>query len=97
MDNVASTSKTGKGKTQGPEATERGDGSVSVANSKKETRPVFEDNIVLGLALDGSKRTLPIDDGTNPHLSLSETEQDTVEAALSPKDKVQEKADQRNP
>ncbi|XP_040384604.1 mechanosensitive ion channel protein 2, chloroplastic-like isoform X1 [Oryza brachyantha] len=98
MDNVASTSKTGKGKTQGPEATERGDGSVSVANSKKETRPVFEDNIVLGLALDGSKRTLPIDDGTNPHLSLSETEQDTVEAASSPKDKkVQEKADQRNP
>uniref|UniRef100_A0A0D9XNM2 Uncharacterized protein n=1 Tax=Leersia perrieri TaxID=77586 RepID=A0A0D9XNM2_9ORYZ len=88
MDPVASTSKAGKGKTQGAEATEQqGEGSVSVANSKKESRPVFEDNIVLGLALDGSKRTLPIDDGMNPHLSLSETEQDTVEAASSLKDK----------
>ncbi|EEC75542.1 hypothetical protein OsI_12168 [Oryza sativa Indica Group] len=98
MDPIASTSKTGKGKTQGAEATEReGDGAVSVANSKKESRPVFEDNIVLGLALEGSKRTLPIDDGMNPHLSLSETEQDTVEAASSPKDKKgQEKGDQRN-
>ncbi|KAF0889066.1 hypothetical protein E2562_021122 [Oryza meyeriana var. granulata] len=88
MDPVASTFKTGKGKTQGAVATERGDGdgSVSVANSKKESRPVFEDNIVLGLALEGSKRTLPIDDGMN-RLSLSETEQDTVEAASSPKDK----------
>uniref|UniRef100_A0A0D3FK62 Mechanosensitive ion channel protein n=1 Tax=Oryza barthii TaxID=65489 RepID=A0A0D3FK62_9ORYZ len=98
MDPIASTSKTGKGKTQGAEATEReGDGAISVANSKKESRPVFEDNIVLGLALEGSKRTLPIDDGMNPHLSLSETEQDTVEAASSPKDKKgQEKGDQRN-
>uniref|UniRef100_A0A0D9XWG0 Mechanosensitive ion channel protein n=1 Tax=Leersia perrieri TaxID=77586 RepID=A0A0D9XWG0_9ORYZ len=88
MDPVASTPKTGKGKTQGAEATEReGEGSFSVANSKKESRPVFEDNIVLGLALDGSKRTLPIDDGMNPHLSLSETEQETFEAASSLKDK----------
>ncbi|KAF0922142.1 hypothetical protein E2562_027761 [Oryza meyeriana var. granulata] len=88
MDPVASTSKTSKGKAQGSEGTQReGDGSVSVANSKKESRPVFEDNIVLGLALEGSKRTLPIDDGMHPHLSLSETEQDTVEAASSPKDK----------
>ncbi|KAG8062632.1 hypothetical protein GUJ93_ZPchr0003g18314 [Zizania palustris] len=98
MDPIASTSKVGKGKTQGTDATEReGDGSVSVANSKKESRPAFEDNIVLGLALEGSKRTLPIEEGMNPHLSLSETEQDTVEAASSLKDKKgQEKADQRN-
>jgi MscS family membrane protein len=70
---------------------------------KKESRPAFEDNIVLGVALDGSKRTLPIDEGMNPHLSLSEHEQDTVEAASSPKKgqgyslSGQEKADQRNP
>ncbi|WVZ57374.1 hypothetical protein U9M48_007766 [Paspalum notatum var. saurae] len=87
-DPVPSTSKTGKGKPHEPEATERqGDGSVSVANPKKESRQAFEDNIVLGVALEGSKRTLPIEEG-NPYLSLSETEPDTVEAALSPKDKI---------
>lgn len=98
MDPVTSTSKAGKGKTQGSEATERqGDGSVSLASPKKESRPAFEDNIVLGVALEGSKRTLPIEEGMNPHLSLSETEQDTVEAASSSKEKKgQEKADQRN-
>uniref|UniRef100_A0A0A9EY53 Mechanosensitive ion channel protein 2/3 C-terminal domain-containing protein n=1 Tax=Arundo donax TaxID=35708 RepID=A0A0A9EY53_ARUDO len=87
-DPVTSTSKAGKGKTHEPEATERqGDGSVSVANPKKESRPAFEDNIVLGVALEGSKRTLPIEEGMNPYLSLSETEPDTVEAASSPMDK----------
>ncbi|KAJ1296607.1 hypothetical protein BS78_01G314800 [Paspalum vaginatum] len=87
-DPVTSTSKTAKGKAHEPEATERqGDGSVSVANPKKESRPAFEDNIVLGVALEGSKRTLPIEEG-NPYLSLSETETDTVEAALSPKDRI---------
>ncbi|GJN12761.1 hypothetical protein PR202_ga31068 [Eleusine coracana subsp. coracana] len=88
-----------------PEDTERQvDSSVSVANPKKESRPAFEDNIVLGVALDGSKRTLPIDEGTNPYISLSETDQATVEAASSLKDKKgqgpkhsgQEKADKRN-
>ncbi|GJN37006.1 hypothetical protein PR202_gb25922 [Eleusine coracana subsp. coracana] len=88
-----------------PEDTERQvDSTVSVANPKKEPRPAFEDNIVLGVALDGSKRTLPIDDGTNPYISLSETDQATVEAASSLKDKKgqgpkhsgQEKADKRN-
>ncbi|TVU46463.1 hypothetical protein EJB05_06003 [Eragrostis curvula] len=101
-DPVTSTSKTGK--TNEPENTERQvDGSVSVANPKKESRPAFEDNIVLGVALEGSKRTLPIDEGSNPYLSLSETEQDTVEAASSLKDKKgqssksgQEKANPRN-
>jgi MscS family membrane protein len=76
---------------------------MSVANPKKESRPAFEDNIVLGVALAGSKRTLPIEEG-DPYLSLSETEPDTVEAASSQKDKTaqspklsgQEKADQRN-
>ncbi|CAN6284252.1 unnamed protein product [Urochloa humidicola] len=102
-DPVVSTSKTGKGKTHEPEAMEGQDGSTSVANPKKESRPAFEDNIVLGVALAGSKRTLPIEEG-NPYLSLSETEADTVDAASSPKDKTaqspklsgQEKADQRN-
>jgi mechanosensitive ion channel protein 1/2/3 len=102
-DPVASTSKAGK--AHEPEHTERHvDGSVSVANSKKESRPAFEDNIVLGVALDGSKRTLPIDEGTNPYLSLSETDQNTVEAAASLKEKKgqspklsgQENADQRS-
>lgn len=100
MDPVTSTSKADRGKAQGSES--QGDSSVSVANQKKESRPVFEDNIVLGVALEGSKRTLPIDEGMNPHLSLSEPEQDTVEAASSPKKgqshtlSGQEKADQRN-
>ncbi|CAL4915081.1 unnamed protein product [Urochloa decumbens] len=102
-DPVVSTSKTGKGKTREPEAMEGQDGSTSVANPKKESRPAFEDNIVLGVALAGSKRTLPIEEG-NPYLSLSETEPDTVDAASSPKDKTaqspklsgQEKVDQRN-
>ncbi|KAF8698872.1 hypothetical protein HU200_035133 [Digitaria exilis] len=102
-DPVMSTSKTGKGKTHEPEATEGQDGSMAMANPKKESRPAFEDNIVLGVALAGSKRTLPIEEG-DPHLSLSETEPDTVEAASSSKDKMaqspkhsgQEKSDQRN-
>ena len=100
-----SGSKPGKGKAQGSEATERqGDtSSVPATSPKKESRPAFEDNIVLGVALDGSKRTLPIDEGMNPHLSLSEAEQDSVEAASSPKKgqsyslSGQEKGDQRNP
>jgi len=103
-DAVTSTSKTGKGKAQEPEATERQeDGSVSVPNPKKESSPAFEDNIVLGVALEGSKRTLPMEEG-NPYLSLSETEPDTGDAASSLKDEIaqgpklsgQEKADQRN-
>ena len=102
-DPVTSISKTGKGKTHEPEATERQDGSVSMANPKKESRPAFEDNIVLGIALEGSKRTLPMEEG-NPYLSLSGTEPDTVDAAASSKDEIaqspklsgQEKADQRN-
>ncbi|XP_066377801.1 mechanosensitive ion channel protein 2, chloroplastic-like isoform X2 [Miscanthus floridulus] len=88
LDPATSTSTAGKGKTREPEPTERqGDGSVLVANPKKESRPVFEDNIVLGVALEGSKRTLPIEEG-NPYQSLSETELDTEEAASSPKDKI---------
>ncbi|VAI12339.1 mechanosensitive ion channel protein 2, chloroplastic-like [Triticum dicoccoides] len=84
-DPVASTtSRTDEGKAQGSEG--QGDGS-SVATPKKESsRPAFEDNIVLGVALEGSKRTLPIDEGMNPHLSLSEPEQD---AGSSPKKKGQ--------
>lgn len=97
-------SKPVKGKAQGSEATDRqGDTSAPVANPKKESRPAFEDNIVLGVALEGSKRTLPMDEGMNPHLSLSEHEQDTADAASSPKKgqsyslSGQEKGDQRNP
>ncbi|KAF1861382.1 hypothetical protein Lal_00025675 [Lupinus albus] len=34
-----------------------------VSQSHASNRPVLEENIVLGVALDGSKRTLPIDEG----------------------------------
>ncbi|KAM3193540.1 hypothetical protein ACQJBY_070272 [Aegilops geniculata] len=79
-------SPTGKGEPRGSEATERqGDGSVSLPNPKKESRPGLEDNIVLGVALEGSKRTLPIEQGTDPH--ASESEQGTVEVGSLPKDK----------
>jgi len=36
------------------------------APSPSATRPVFESNIVLGVALEGSKRTLPIEEGIPP-------------------------------
>ncbi|PNT75443.1 hypothetical protein BRADI_1g32757v3 [Brachypodium distachyon] len=86
VDPVSSTSMSGKGEPRGSEITERqGDGSVSLANPKKESRPALEDNIVLGVALEGSKRTLPIEEGIDPH--LPETEPDTVEVGSSPKDK----------
>ncbi|XP_048542200.1 mechanosensitive ion channel protein 2, chloroplastic-like isoform X2 [Triticum urartu] len=76
----------GKGESRGSEATERqGDGSVSLPNPKKESRPGLEDNIVLGVALEGSKRTLPIEQETDPH--ASESEQGTVEVGSLPKDK----------
>ncbi|KAF7097916.1 hypothetical protein CFC21_099697 [Triticum aestivum] len=76
----------GKGESRGSEATERqGDGSVSLPNPKKESRPGLEDNIVLGVALKGSKRTLPIEQETDPH--ASESEQGTVEVGSLPKDK----------
>ncbi|CAM0955131.1 unnamed protein product [Alopecurus aequalis] len=102
-DPFTSASKPSKGKPQGSEAAEQGDSSVQVTNPKKGSRPAFEDNILLGVALEGSRRTLPIDEGMNPHLSLSEPEQDTVEAASSSKKgqtyslSGQEKADRRNP
>uniref|UniRef100_A0ACD5UJ14 Uncharacterized protein n=2 Tax=Avena sativa TaxID=4498 RepID=A0ACD5UJ14_AVESA len=86
VDPVTSTSKAAKGEPRGSEATERqGDGSVSLPNPKKESRPALEDNIVLGVALEGSKRTLPIQEGMVPH--VSESEQDTVEAGSLLKDK----------
>jgi MscS family membrane protein len=82
---TTSTSKAVKGEPRGSEATERqGDGSVSFPNTKKESRPAMEDNIVLGVALEGSKRTLPIE-GLDPH--VSESEQDTVEIGSLPNDK----------
>ncbi|KAM0901561.1 hypothetical protein ACQ4PT_019905 [Festuca glaucescens] len=75
-DPVTSTSKA---------AERQGDGSVSLPNPKKESRPAMEDNIVLGVALEGSKRTLPIEEGTEPH--VPESEQDTVEVGSLPNDK----------
>lgn len=44
--------------TASKQETERGSGGTSPSTS----RPALEDNIVLGVALEGSKRTLPIED-----------------------------------
>jgi mechanosensitive ion channel protein 1/2/3 len=54
-------------------------------NPEQVKRPSFEDNIVLGVALEGSKRTLPIEEGMS---TSSETnEMDKVGPAPSAKDK----------
>ncbi|XVE86862.1 hypothetical protein DITRI_Ditri18aG0069200 [Diplodiscus trichospermus] len=39
---------------------------LSVSPTPPIARPVLEENIVLGVALDGSKRTLPIEEGMTP-------------------------------
>lgn len=41
-------------------------GSEKVPSPPPAARPVLEENIVLGVALEGSKRTLPIDEGMSP-------------------------------
>ncbi|XP_058081758.1 mechanosensitive ion channel protein 2, chloroplastic isoform X2 [Magnolia sinica] len=38
-------------------------------------RPTLEENIVLGVALEGSKRTLPIEEGMAPSLTAAETKE----------------------
>ncbi|XP_072990640.1 mechanosensitive ion channel protein 2, chloroplastic-like isoform X1 [Typha latifolia] len=51
------------------------------------SRPAFEDNIVLGVALEGSKRTLPIEEGMSPAPNSSDAnEMDKVGSSPS-KDK----------
>nr|CAD1832417.1 unnamed protein product [Ananas comosus var. bracteatus] len=53
-------------------------------------RPVFEDNIVLGVALEGSKRTLPIEEGMSAGSNSSDTnEQDKTGPSPPIKDKGQ--------
>lgn len=58
---------------------------VQTNPTEQVKRPSFEDNIVLGVALEGSKRTLPIEEGMS---TSSETnEMDKVGPAPSVKDK----------
>ncbi|KAI3887861.1 hypothetical protein MKX03_015494 [Papaver bracteatum] len=50
------------------------EGSPAVAHTKQENerpRPAMEENIVLGVALDGSKRTLPIEEEEDPNVPSS--------------------------
>ncbi|XP_026394424.1 mechanosensitive ion channel protein 2, chloroplastic-like isoform X2 [Papaver somniferum] len=50
------------------------EGSPAMAHTKQENerpRPAMEDNIVLGVALDGSKRTLPIEEEEGPNVPSS--------------------------
>ncbi|KAI3946001.1 hypothetical protein MKX01_024757 [Papaver californicum] len=52
------------------------EGSPAVAHAKLESerpRPAMEENIVLGVALDGSKRTLPIEEEEDPNVPSSTT------------------------
>ncbi|KAL0921759.1 hypothetical protein M5K25_008864 [Dendrobium thyrsiflorum] len=45
-----------------PATVPKSDGDRSPSDSSASARPSFEDNIVLGVALEGSKRTLPIEE-----------------------------------
>ncbi|KAI3922113.1 hypothetical protein MKX01_005802 [Papaver californicum] len=52
------------------------EGNPAVAHAKQESerpRPAMEENIVLGVALDGSKRTLPIEEEEDPNVPSSTT------------------------
>ena len=59
-DNLVSSSTNSTDKTNGNMPTKQQGERKSAA-----PRPVLEENIVLGVALDGSKRTLPIDEGSD--------------------------------
>ncbi|XP_010942788.1 mechanosensitive ion channel protein 2, chloroplastic [Elaeis guineensis] len=74
LDSVGSTSKAGEKPTSSDAVGEQVD-DTSPIHAKNEgervptaaspvLRPAFEDNIVLGVALEGSKRTLPIEEGS---------------------------------
>ncbi|RWW45072.1 hypothetical protein BHE74_00049120 [Ensete ventricosum] len=70
-DAVGSTPKAGSQRPATSEAaTEQGDakneGERVQTMKPQVARPAFEDNIVLGVALEGSKRTLPIEEGMGP-------------------------------
>ncbi|WOL20379.1 mechanosensitive ion channel protein 3, chloroplastic-like [Canna indica] len=71
IESAQSTTKTVSQKHPISESTtEQGDAKnegEKVQTAKPQVaRPAFEDNIVLGLALEGSKRTLPIEEGMGP-------------------------------
>uniref|UniRef100_A0A5B6ZTV6 Uncharacterized protein n=1 Tax=Davidia involucrata TaxID=16924 RepID=A0A5B6ZTV6_DAVIN len=68
--------ESGSGKTDNPSATSQAkqDGERPVA-SPSVARPTLEDNIVLGVALEGSKRTLPIEEEMAPSPTRAESKE----------------------
>ncbi|XP_019185629.1 PREDICTED: mechanosensitive ion channel protein 2, chloroplastic isoform X2 [Ipomoea nil] len=70
-DTVPSTSQSKRGdeKTDSIPSTsqpKRGDERPLAASQSSSSKPALEENIVLGVALEGSKRTLPIEEGMEP-------------------------------
>ncbi|XP_010938975.1 mechanosensitive ion channel protein 3, chloroplastic isoform X2 [Elaeis guineensis] len=115
LDSVGSTSKSGENPLSSEAVTEQVDG-TSPVHAKNEgekvptttspvARPAFEDNIVLGVALGGSKQTLPIEEGMGSVASSSEANELDKKGSLSstkdrkeqiPAVSSQAKADQRD-
>ncbi|URE30862.1 Mechanosensitive ion channel [Musa troglodytarum] len=84
-DAVGSTPKAGSQRPATSEAaTEQGDakneGERVQTMKPQVARPAFEDNIVLGVALEGSKRTLPIEEGMGPSSSSTQLEANELAA-----------------
>lgn len=102
MDPVGSTSKAGGEKPTSLEAVSEQVEGTSPIHAKNEgervpttttpvARPSFEDNIVLGVALGGSKRTLPIEEGMGPGPSSSEpNESDKKGSSSTAKDRKEQ-------
>ncbi|KAG1366921.1 mechanosensitive ion channel protein 3, chloroplastic [Cocos nucifera] len=101
LDSVGSTSKAGENPMSSEAVTEQVDG-TSPVHAKNEgervptttppvARPAFEDNIVLGVALGGSKQTLPIEEGMGPAASsLEANELDKKGSSSSAKDRKEQ-------
>ncbi|XP_031108783.1 mechanosensitive ion channel protein 2, chloroplastic isoform X1 [Ipomoea triloba] len=78
-DSVPSTSQSKRGdeKTDSVSSTsqsKRGD-ERPLASQSSSSKPALEENIVLGVALEGSKRTLPIEDGMEPPPNSAEAKE----------------------
>lgn len=72
-----SQSKRGDEKTDSVSSTsqsKRGD-ERPLASQPSSSKPVLEENIVLGVALEGSKRTLPIEEGMEPPPNAAEAKE----------------------
>lgn len=101
LDSVGSTSKAGGENPMSSEAVSEQVDGISPVHAKNEgekvpttppvARPAFEANIVLGVALGGSKQTLPIEEGMGPVASSSEAnELDKKGSSSSTKDRKEQ-------